>query len=55
MQVQDLIAAAGEPASTFSNFGGADALLRNLAQDTSQQEGVGIVSDLLDLPRRQPQ
>jgi peroxidase len=49
LQVQDLIVAAGEPASTFSNFGGADALLRNLAQDTSQQEGVGIVSDLLNL------
>ena len=49
LQVQDLIAAAGEPASTFNNFGGADALLRNLAQDTSQQEGVGIVSDLLNL------
>jgi peroxidase len=49
LQVQDLIAAAGEPASTFANFGGADALLRNLAQDTSQQEGVGIVSDLLNL------
>ena len=49
LQVQDLIAAAGEPASTFNNFGGADALLRNLAQDASQQEGVGIVSDLLNL------
>ena len=31
LQVQDLIAAAGEPASTFNNFGGADALLRNMA------------------------
>jgi peroxidase len=49
LQEQDLIAAAGEPASTFNNFGGADALLRNLADDTSQQEGVGIVSDLLNL------
>jgi peroxidase len=49
LQEQDLIAAAGEPASTFNNFGGADALLRNMAQDTSQQEGVGIVSDLLNL------
>jgi peroxidase len=49
LQVQDLIVAAGEPASTFNNFGGADALLRNMAQDTSQQEGVGIVSDLLNL------
>ena len=49
LQEQDLIAAAGEPASTFNNFGGADALLRNLAQDTSQQEGVGIVSDLLNM------
>ena len=49
LQVQDLIAAAGEPATTFNNFGGADALLRNMAQDTSQQEGVGIVSDLLNL------
>jgi len=49
LQVQDLVAASGEPASTFNNFGGADALLRNLAQDTSHQEGVGIVSDLLNM------
>jgi peroxidase len=49
LQTQDLIAAAGEPSNTFQNFGGADALLRNLAQDTSQQAGVSIISDLLNM------
>ena len=49
LQAQDLIAAASEPASAFNNFGGADALLRNLADDTSQQEGVSIISDLLNM------
>jgi peroxidase len=45
----DLIAAAFEPTSEFGANGGADALLRNLAQDFSQQEGVHITSDLLNL------
>ena len=49
LQVQDLIAAAMEPTSAFGTNGGADALLRNLAQDFSQQEGVHITSDLLNL------
>src|ERR1700677_43774 len=49
LQAQDLIAAASEPASAFNNFGGADALQRNLADDTSQQEGVSIISDLLNM------
>jgi peroxidase len=44
-----LIAAAFAPASNFSLNGGADALLRNLAQDFSQAEGVHITSDLLNL------
>lgn len=49
LQQQDLIAASGEPTSAFGVDGGAGALLRNLAQDFSQQEGVHINSDLLNL------
>ncbi len=49
LQAQDLITAAMEDTSAFSTSGGADALLRNLAQDFSQQEGVHINSDLLNL------
>jgi hypothetical protein len=49
LAVADLIAAAFAPTSEFGANGGADALLRNLAQDFSQQDGVHITSDLLNL------
>ena len=49
LQAQDLITAVTETTDAFAANGGADALLRNLGQDFSQQEGVNINSDLLNL------
>lgn len=49
LAAQDLIAASQEDTGTFTANGGADALLRNLGQDFSQQEGVHINADLLNL------
>ena len=51
---QDLAAASAEPASSFGTNGGADALLRNLAQDFSQQEGATINSDLRNMLNANP-
>jgi len=49
LQQQDLIVAAGEAPDALAQYGGADALLRNLGQDFSQAAGVHITSDLLNL------
>jgi hypothetical protein len=54
LEQQDLIAAAGEPTGSFSLHGGADALLRNLAQDVSQQEGPTMNPDLRNLLNANP-
>jgi peroxidase len=49
LEQQDLVAASAEPTSDYTINGGADALLRNLAQDYSQQEGATINSDLRNM------
>jgi peroxidase len=49
LEQQDLVAASAEPTSAFATNGGADGLLRNLAQDYSQQEGATINSDLRNM------
>ena len=54
LQQQDLIAASGEPTSAYGINGGADALLRNLAQDYSQQEGPTINDDLRNMLNANP-
>jgi peroxidase len=54
LEQQDLVAASGEPTSAFGTNGGADALLRNLAQDFSQQEGATINSDLRNMLNANP-
>lgn len=48
-EATDLITAMGETTSQITANGGFDALLRNLAQDFSNKEGVQIASDLLNL------
>jgi hypothetical protein len=48
-EATDLIDAMGEATSQVTANGGFDALLRNLGQDFSNQEGVKIASDLLNL------
>jgi hypothetical protein len=48
-EATDLIAAMGETTGQITANGGFDALLRNLAQDFSNKEGVQIASDLLNL------
>ena len=48
-EATDLIAAMGETTAQITANGGFDALLRNLAQDFSNQSGVKIASDLLNL------
>jgi peroxidase len=54
LEQQDLVAASAEPTSAFGTNGGADALLRNLAQDFSQQEGATINSDLRNMLNANP-
>jgi peroxidase len=54
LEQQDLVAASAEPTSAFGTNGGADALLRNLAQDYSQQEGATINSDLRNMLNANP-
>ena len=54
LEQQDLVAASSEPASAYGMNGGGDALLRNLAQDFSQQEGATINSDLRNLLNANP-
>jgi peroxidase len=54
LEQQDLVAASGEPTSAYGTNGGADALLRNLAQDFSQQEGATINSDLRNMLNANP-
>jgi peroxidase len=49
LEQQDLVAASAEPPSDFGINGGADGLLRNLAQDYSQQQGATINSDLRNM------
>ena len=49
LEQQDLVAASAEPTNDYPINGGADALLRNLAQDYSQQEGATINSDLRNM------
>ncbi len=54
LEQQDLIAASGEPTTSYGINGGPDALLRNLAQDFSQQEGATINSDLRNMLNANP-
>jgi peroxidase len=54
LEQQDLIAASAESTGAFSTNGGADALLRNLAQDYSQEEGATINSDLRNMLNANP-
>jgi peroxidase len=54
LEQQDLVAASAEPPSAYPTNGGADALLRNLAQDYSQQEGATINSDLRNMLNANP-
>ncbi|HEX4173158.1 MAG TPA: peroxidase family protein [Acetobacteraceae bacterium] len=54
LEQQDLVAASAEPTSSYQINGGADALLRNLAQDYSQQEGATINSDLRNMLNANP-
>ena len=54
LEQQDLIAASAESTGAFAANGGADGLLRNLAQDYSQQEGATITSDLRNLLNANP-
>ncbi len=54
LEQQDLVAASAEPTSSYGINGGADALLRNLAQDYSQQEGATINSDLRNMLNANP-
>ena len=54
LEQQDLIAASGEPTTDYGINGGADALLRNLAQDYSQQEGPTINDDLRNMLNANP-
>jgi peroxidase len=49
LESKGLIAAASEDPSELALNGGADALLRNMAADVSQQAGVHIIDDLLNL------
>jgi peroxidase len=49
LEQHGLIAASSEPTSGFVSNDGADALLRNLAQDYSQQEGATTNSDLRNM------
>ena len=54
LEQQDLVAASAEPPDAYPTNGGADALLRNLAQDYSQQEGATINDDLRNLLNANP-
>lgn len=54
LEQQDLIQASGEPTSAFHANGGADALLRNLAQDISQQSSATINPDLRNMLNANP-
>ena len=54
LEQKDLVAASAEPTGDFGTNGGADALLRNLAQDFSQQEGATINDDLRNLLNASP-
>ena len=54
LEQKDLVAASAEPTSSFGANGGADALLRNLAQDYSQQAGATINSDLRNMLNANP-
>ena len=54
LEQQDLVAASAEPTGAYGTDGGADALLRNLAQDYSQQEGATINSDLRNMLNANP-
>ncbi len=54
LEQQDLVAASAEPTSAYPANGGADALLRNLAQDYSQQEGATINDDLRNMLNANP-
>ena len=54
LEQQDLVAASGEPTTDYGINGGANALLRNLAQDYSQQEGATINSDLRNMLNANP-
>jgi peroxidase len=54
LEQKDLVAASAEPTSAYGANGGADGLLRNLAQDFSQQEGATINSDLRNLLNANP-
>ncbi len=49
LEQKNLIAAASEAPSDLALNGGVDALLRNMAADGSQREGVHIVNELLNL------
>jgi peroxidase len=54
LEQQDLVAASAEPTTDYGVNGGAGALLRNLAQDFSQQEGATINSDLRNMLNANP-
>jgi peroxidase len=54
LEQQDLVAASSESTSDYATNGGADGLLRNLAQDYSQQEGATINSDLRNMLNANP-
>jgi peroxidase len=54
LEQTDLVAASAEPPSAYPYGGGADALLRNLAQDYSQQEGATINDDLRNMLNANP-
>jgi peroxidase len=54
LEQQDLVAASSESTASYSTNGGADALLRNLAQDYSQKEGATINSDLRNMLNANP-
>jgi hypothetical protein len=54
LEQQDLIAASSESTGGFATNDGADALLRNLAQDYSQQAGATINSDLRNMLNANP-
>lgn len=54
LEQQDLFQASGEPISALPANGGVDGLLRNLAQDVSQQAGTTINSDLRNMLNANP-
>jgi heme peroxidase len=54
LEQKDLVAASAEQTSDLPPNGGADALLRNLAQDFSQESSATINSDLRNLLNANP-